>query len=359
MISMKHSHLARFSTIQNISFFGLLTLGTIAFVWLIQDFIMPIFWAVILAIVFNPLKNKWLIIFKNKTLTSFITIFTIIIILFVPLWIVGGLVIEESMNVYNKFSNESIEVSKTSLINKTTTVIGYLENYGIEQKIIKEKLTSFAQTTSQWFARQAVVFGQATFSAVINFFLMIYILFFLLRDGPAIGRKLFHILPLGDEREQGLFINFTLITRSIFKGTLVIAIIQGTIGGILFWIAGIDGALLWATVMTLLSIIPAIGPAIIWLPAGIVLLFTGAIWQGILILVGGLLIISLVDNILRPILIGRDVKIPDAIILISTLGGLTLFGITGFIIGPVIAGFFLSMWKIFEVDYRVELETQG
>ena len=359
MISMEHSHLTKFFTIQNVFFFGLLSLGTIAFIWLIQDFIMPIFWAIILAIVFNPLKNKLLIIFKNKTLTSLLTIFTIIIILFVPLWVIGGLVIEESMSVYNRFPNESIEASKTSLVNKTTTALGYLENYGIEKKIVKEKLTTFVQTTSKWFAQQAVIFGQATFSAIIGFFLMIYILFFLLRDGPIIGRTLFHILPLGDEREKGLFINFALITRSIFKGTLVIAIIQGTIGGILFWIAGIEGALLWATVMTLLSIIPAIGPAIIWLPAGIVLLFTGAVWQGVLILAGGVAIISLIDNILRPILVGRDVKIPDAIILISTLGGLTLFGITGFIIGPVIAGFFLSMWKIFEVDYREELEIQG
>jgi len=359
IILMEHSHLTRFLTVQNVLFFGLLSLGTIAFIWLIKDFIMPIFWAVVLAIVFNPLQNKYLTIFKNKTISSLATLLTIIIILFVPLWVVGGLVIEESLNVYSRFSSETIETSQTSLINKTVAVLGYFESYGIKQETIQNKLTSFVQSTSQWLARQALVFGQATFSVVVSFLLMMYILFFLLRDGPKIGKTIMHILPLGDEREQGLFINFARITRSIFKGTLVIAILQGTIGGVLFWIAGIDGALLWAVVMTLLSIIPAIGPALIWLPAGIVLLLTGAMWQGVLVLAGGVIIISVIDNILRPILVGRDVKIPDAIVLISTLGGLTMFGITGFIIGPVIAGFFLSIWKIFEVDYRDELEMRG
>jgi len=320
---------------------------------------MPIFWAVVLAIVFNPVKHRLLALFGNKTLASLLTLLLIIIILFIPLWVIGGLVVQESIDVYSRFSGASMSASQSSLINKTVFVLSRLEAYGIEEELIRSKLTSFTQTTSAWLARQAVVFGQATFSVVVSFLLMMYILFFLLRDGPKIGKTIFHVLPLGDEREAGLFINFVRITRSIFKGTLVIAILQGTVGGILFWIAGIDSVILWAVVMTLLSIIPAIGPALIWLPAGIVLLLTGALWQGVLILAGGFIVISLIDNILRPILVGRDVKIPDAIILISTLGGLTLFGITGFIIGPVIAGFFLSMWKIFEVDYREELETQG
>ncbi|MFC1733577.1 AI-2E family transporter [candidate division KSB1 bacterium] len=305
---MEHPHLTRFLTVQNILFFGLLAIGTIAFIWLIQDFIMPIFWAVVLAIVFNPLQNKFLSVLGNKTLSSILTLLTIVIVLFVPLWFVGGLVVQESLDVYDRFSNGSIEIPQTSLIDKTVAVLGNFEDYGIDQETVQDKLTSFTQTASQWLAQQAVSFGQATFSVVVSFFLMMYFLFFLLRDGRAIGRTIFHILPLGDEREHGLFINFSRITRSIFKGTLVIAVIQGTIGGILFWIAGIEGALLWAVIMTLLSVIPAIGPTIVWLPAGIIL------WQGVMILAGGVIIISLIDNILRPILVGREAKIPDAII---------------------------------------------
>lgn len=356
---MKGFQLDRFLKIQNLFFFGLLIGATVAFIWLINDFIMPLFWAVVLAIVFNPVQKKWLEVVKRKNIASFLTLLSILIIIFVPLWIVGGLVIEESFQFYNRISSVDVSSTQTSLLNETVAVLGYFERFGIEQEVIKGKLTSFAQTASQWLAKEAVRFGQATFGVIVSFLLMLYLLFFLLRDGPSIGKKIMLVLPLGDIREEALFKNFAVITRSIFKGTLVIAVIQGAIGGVLFWIAGIDSALLWAVIMMFLSIIPVIGPALIWLPAGIVLLLTGALWQGALVLAGGIIIISVIDNILRPILVGRDTKIPDAIVLISTLGGLTLFGITGFIIGPIIAGFFLSMWKIFEVDYQEELEITG
>lgn len=351
--------LREFSSVQNIFFFGLLIAGTGAFIWLINDFLMPIFWAVVLAIVFHPVREKWHGLLKRKTLASLCTLLTIAVIVFVPLWIIGGLVVDESLRVYEKISLADFSGSRISLVDKTIAAISTLESYGIEESDVREKLTAFAQTASSWLAEQAVVFGQATFSIIISFFLMAYILFFLLQDGPGIGGKIMQALPLGDEREKILFRNFALVTRSIFKGTLVIALIQGAIGGILFYIAGIESALLWAVVMAFLSVIPAVGPGIVWLPAGIVLLATGAYWQSAVVLLGGAIIISLIDNILRPILIRREVQMPDMIILVSTFGGIALFGITGFIIGPVIAGFFFSMWSIFEKDYRAKLETRG
>ncbi len=356
---MKYQRLTDFFTVQNSLFFGLLIFSTGIFIWLINDFLMPIFWAIVLAIVFHPVQQKWVSWIKNRSVASLLTILTIIVVIFVPLWFVGGLVVEESLSTYNRFADGSFENSRASLINQGAEQLARLEAYGIEEAEVKEKLASIAQTVSNWFARQAVLVGQATFGVVISFLLMLYLLFFMLRDGPRIARTIEHVLPLGDEREEALFSNFSKITRSIFKGTLVIALIQGTIGGILFFIVGIEAALLWGVVMVLLSIIPAIGPGIVWLPAGVILLLSGAIWEGVLILAGGSILISLIDNILRPILVGRDTKMPDAIVLLSTIGGLSLFGITGFIIGPVIAGFFLSMWKIFEVDYHTELEREG
>lgn len=354
-----HSQLHKFLTIQNIFFFALLLGGTVAFVWLIGDFLLPIFWAVILAIVFYPMYHKWISIVRYKGLASLCTILSVLIIVFVPLWVVGGLVVDESISVYNRFSGVSGEAAQTNLIERTTATLGYLEVFNINQQQVQEKLTTFVQKTTSWLAGQALILGQATFSIVVSFLVMLYLLFFLLRDGPAIGTRLKKIIPLGDEREQALFTTFVIMTRSIFKGTLLIALIQGAIGGVLFWIAGIEGAILWAVVMMLLSIIPAIGPGIIWFPAGVILIVTGSVWEGVMILSGGVVLISLIDNILRPLLVGRSTKIPDAIVLISTLGGLTLFGITGFIIGPIIAGFFLSLWKIFEVDYETELEIAG
>jgi predicted PurR-regulated permease PerM len=348
-----------FSRIQNTFFFGLLAIVTVVFVWLIKDFLMPVFWAIVLGIVFYPVHLKWLKILRYKSLASLVTLFTILIIVFVPLWIIGGLVVDESVRVYNQFSGFDIASSQTSLIERTAVVLGYIEPLNISESHIKEKLVVFAQATTSWLAGQAVVIGQATLSIVVSFFVMLYLLFFILKDGPSISARIKRVLPLGEDREQALITNVANITRSIFKGTLIIALIQGTIGGILFWIAGIEGALLWGVVMTLLSIIPAIGPGVVWFPAGIILLLTGSVWEGALILAGGIFLVSVIDNVLRPLLVGRGARIPDAIVLLATLGGLALFGIAGFIIGPIIAGLFLSLWRIFEVDYEKELEIIG
>jgi len=357
---MKDGHqISRLLTVQNILFFSLLAIATGAFIWLINDFLFPIFWAIVLAIVFHPVNRHLVRAFKSKIAASLLTILIIIAVIFIPLWIIGGLVVEQALETYNRYASADFGSSERSIVNQGIELLGSLEAYGIDQETIREKLASFAQTASQWIAGQAVAFGQATFSLIVSFFLMLYILFFLLRDGSSIGKGIMSVLPLGDRREQALFNNFVLVTRSIFKGTLVIAIIQGALGGVLFALAGIEGALLWGVVMTVLSVIPAVGPAIVWLPAGIILAATGAYVDAGIVLLGGGVLISLIDNVLRPILVRRDVKMPDMIILVSTLGGIALFGITGFIIGPVIAGFFFSMWQIFGDEYREALETQG
>ena len=161
------------------------------------------------------------------------------------------------------------------------------------------------------------------------------------------------------KREKRLFRKFASTTRATVKGTFLIALIQGALGGILFFAVGISAPFLWGSIMGVLSVIPAIGPGIIWLPAGIILLVSGSIWQGIFVLVAGGLVISLIDNALRPIFVGKDTEMPDFLILLSTFGGLSVFGITGFIIGPIIAAFFLSMWNMFEEEYKKDLSTRG
>jgi len=184
---------------------------------------------------------------------------------------------------------------------------------------------------------------------------MVYLLFFMFKDGKKLEEVMYHYLPLGDAHERLLVERFTATTRAVVKGTLAIAVLQGALGGIAFAIAGVSAPTLWGLAMTLMAIIPAIGPGIIWLPAGIILLLTGSIWQGIFILIVGALLVSVIDNFLRPLLIGRETKMPDAIILLSTLGGLATFGISGFIVGPIIAAFFLSLWTIFEKKFHREL----
>jgi predicted PurR-regulated permease PerM len=141
------------------------------------------------------------------------------------------------------------------------------------------------------------------------------------------------------------------------KGTLVVGFVQGLIGGIMFAAFGIGAPVLWGVVMALLSIIPAVGPAVVWLPAAIILIANGNVWQGVAMIVIGSLVIGLADNLLRPLLVGRDTRLPDYLILLSTLGGLTAFGISGVVIGPIIAAFFLSVWEMAEQEYADQDST--
>jgi predicted PurR-regulated permease PerM len=144
-----------------------------------------------------------------------------------------------------------------------------------------------------------------------------------------------------------LYSKFTTVIRATVKGNVAVAAIQGALGGLIFYFLGIQGALLWGFMMAFLSLIPAVGAGLIWIPVAVYFLFTGAVWQGAVLIAFGVFVIGLVDNLLRPVLVGRDTKMPDYVVLISTLGGLVLFGLNGFVIGPVIAALFMSAWDLF------------
>jgi predicted PurR-regulated permease PerM len=184
------------------------------------------------------------------------------------------------------------------------------------------------------------------------FFLMLYLLFFFMRDGEHLLEVIVRALPLGDDRERELFRKFAQVSRATVKGTLVIGFIQGALGGMMFAILGIQGAVFWGVVMSVLSLLPVVGTGLVWGPAALILIANGAWQKGAVLIVFGVLVIGLVDNLLRPILIGRDTKMPDYLVLLSTLGGLTVFGVSGFVIGPVIAALFLTVWTMFQQEQQ-------
>ena len=174
----------------------------------------------------------------------------------------------------------------------------------------------------------------------------LYLLFFLLKDGPYLVNLALEALPLSQHVKHHLFVKFAAVSRATVKGTVVVAVVQGALGGLAFYFTGIDGSLLWGALMAFLSIIPAVGSAIIWVPAVIYFFATGMLWKGIFLVVFFVVVIGLVDNILRPLLVGKDTKMPDYLILISTLGGMEIYGINGFVIGPLIAALFIACWNI-------------
>jgi predicted PurR-regulated permease PerM len=195
-------------------------------------------------------------------------------------------------------------------------------------------------------AGSAFIIGKGTFGFTISFGVMLYLLFFLLKDGAVIVHQALEALPLSRYVKHHLFAKFATVSRATVKGTVVVAVVQGVLGGIGFSIVGIDGSILWGALMAFLSLIPAVGSAIVWVPAAIFLFSTGQMWQGFFIVGFFVVIVGLVDNLLRPLLVGKDTKMPDYLILITTLGGMEIYGINGFVIGPLIAALFIACWNL-------------
>jgi predicted PurR-regulated permease PerM len=258
-------------------------------------------------------------------------------------------VVQEGAAVYDKL--ESGEINPGQYIEQIRTAFPSLQQtlsrFDIDIDSLKKNALNLGMSSGKFIAQNLLSVGQNTFMLVLNICLMLYLSFFLLRDGPQLLELLIRALPLGDARERLLFAKFGEVTRATIKGNLVIAVVQGSLGGIIFGILGIPGALLWGVVMAVLSLIPAVGPALIWLPVSLYLFAIDENTKAIILIGFGAGVIGLIDNILRPILVGRDTKIPDYIVLLSTLGGLGLFGVNGFIIGPLVAALFMAFWGIF------------
>lgn len=204
---------------------------------------------------------------------------------------------------------------------------------------------------------RAATLGTTNF--LFQLFLMLYAMFFFLVGGPAILDRILYLTPLSPEDEHRLLDRFVSVTRATIKGSLVIGVLQGGLAGLSFFVFGVPGAAFWGTMMAVLSIVPALGTALVWVPAVIWLLATGQIVAGVAIGLWCGLVVGTVDNFLRPRLVGRDTKLPDLLILISTFGGIVFFGAVGFVLGPIIAALFVTVWEIFAVAFGDMLPAVG
>lgn len=332
----------------HIFFLLLVLLVTMAFVGLISDFMMGIFWAVILTILFHNTFDTLKIRLNGKeNLAAVLTLLFIILIVIIPILLIGSSLVSESLFYYEKVSSGEIDLRGViddlrANIPKTEAM---LVNYGIDLDKARESLNELITNGSQLAASQALKFTQNFFNFFLQFAVMLYVLFFLLRDGAQLIEAIIRVLPIGDEKERALFRRFESVARATVKGSLLVAILQGFIGGILFWAVGIPAAMLWGVVMIFLSLLP-VGSTIVWLPAAIILFFQGEVGKAVAILIVGALVIGLADNILRPRLVGQDTKMPDYLILLATLGGISWFGLSGFVIGPIIAALFITVWQM-------------
>ena len=342
----------RSRTVQHAGFLFLLVIVTLAFGVLVANFVVPVFWAAVLSIVFRPVE-RWLAMqFGNKRPNSSaaLTLVIVVLVVFVPLGFVAVAVSREAVGLYERFTTGELAVSD-AMDRWVPALVRLGARLGITPDTVRSNVADAAAAIGQFVASGALAFGQNAIKAAGQFGLMLYVLFFFLRDGDQLLRQIARALPLGDAREKALFERFTAVTRATLKGTLVVGAVQGTLGGIFFAVLGLEGPVLWGAIMWACSLIPVIGPTVVWLPASIILLLSGSIAKGLTLLALGTFVIALADNLIRPILVGRETRMPDYVVLLSTLGGLMLFGLSGFVAGPAIAALFITTWDMFAREY--------
>ncbi len=332
-------------------FLILLVLLTLGVAWIAWPFASPLLWAALAAIMFQPLYQWFLARMgakPNRAAVATLGVITVAVLL--PALVVGSMVVEEAAGLVIAFQQGDINVAdwfahvlgalpeklRASL---TRSGLGDLAS-------IQARAQEFLTESAGLIARQAVAFGGGVFGFVLAFGVGLYALFFLLRDGCNIGAAVQRALPLQPAIAQDLAERFLAIVRATIKGSVVVGLVQGALGAITFWIVGVPSVMLLGVLMAIFSLLPALGPAIVWAPVAIYLLATGAIWQGVLVLISGVAVIGMADNVLRPILVGRDTGIPDWIILVTTLGGIAAMGLAGIVIGPLMAGLFLAAWSM-------------
>ncbi|PEQ14616.1 AI-2E family transporter [Novosphingobium sp. PC22D] len=332
-------------------FLAVVLIVTMLFGWLIAPFFGAILWSLVAAILFEPLTRRLSVRIGNHPNTAaLLMLLALLALIIVPAFLLGIALVNEAANLYLRLREGHLDVGqmisdvREALPTRLRVLIDQYGNTDVDT--LREMFGSGLATGLKEIASRALLFGQGALSLLATLGVMLYLTFFLLRDGQRMGDLIKAAVPLRPNLRDALIHHFVIVVRATMKGTVAVALAQGTIGGLIFWMLGIEGALLWGVFMGFFSLLPAIGSGIVWVPVAIYLFVTGSIQQSVILVLCGVFVISVVDNILRPILVGRDTRMPDFVVLIATLAGLQLFGLNGFIVGPVIAALFIAVWKM-------------
>lgn len=341
----------QFTLPQN-SFLLLLGLVTIAFVWILLPFSGAVFWGIVLAIVFAPV-HAWLLakLGQRPNIAALAALMLIVLMVILPVTLIAAALVDQALGLYAMVSAGQLDFDallKRVVAGLPAWAASLFDRYeSTIMSTVREKLSSGIAQASQLAASYAVNVGRNALNFLVSMTVMLYLLFFLFRDGRTIAARIKRAVPLSSHYKKPLFDKFVTVIRATVKGNVLVAMAQGALGGLIFWFLDVPGPVLWGVLMCFLSLLPAVGAAIIWGPVAAYFLFTGSVWQGVVLAAYGVMVIGLVDNLLRPFLVGKDTKLPDYLVLLSTIGGMALFGLNGFVIGPVIAALFIAAWSLF------------
>ncbi|MFN4039586.1 MAG: AI-2E family transporter [Erythrobacter sp.] len=360
---MSEHHQHRIGDLQQASFLLILAVVSLMMVVIAWPFATPLLWSALAAIIFQPLFQRVLKqVGGRSNLAASLTLLVIFCAVLAPAFYLGTLVVEEAVAIVTNLQQNPIDLAAQyqnlydmlpGAVQKAIDDSGWT-NLAVAQA----RLQDFLKESAGLIASNAVSIGGGALSFILSFVLGLYVVFFLLRDGERIGQIILNTAPIERKIADLLAQRFLGIVRATIKGTGVVGLIQGTMGGLMLAFVGVPSALLLGVLMVILAIIPVVGTFFVWGPAAVWLLATGQVWQGLFVLIFGFVVISSIDNVLRPILVGRETGIPDWIILITTLGGISLAGFSGIVIGPLVGGLFLACWSILR-EQREEEEREG
>jgi predicted PurR-regulated permease PerM len=344
--------------LENRALMLLLVTVTLALGWILLPFYGAILWGAIIALLFAPMYRRLLLLLKQRrTAAALLTLLFVLLIVILPLVLITASLANEAALVYQRLQSGEMNLGlyfQGVYDALPAGVAALLERFGMgDFDTLQRRLVAVLAQGSQFIATQAFSLGQITFSFVVSLFITLYLAFFLIRDGDDVAHEVRRALPLRPEHKQDLLNKFTTVIRATVKGNLLVAAVQGALGGLAFWFLDVNGAWLWAVLMAFLSLLPAVGAGLVWMPVAIYFYLTGALWQGTALIIYGVLVIGLVDNLLRPILVGKDTRMPDYVVMITTIGGMSVFGINGFVLGPSIAAMFIAVWYIYTTS-RIE-----
>ncbi|MCV0383184.1 MAG: AI-2E family transporter [Erythrobacter sp.] len=327
-----------------------LALFTIGLAWIAWPFASAILWAALAAIIFQPLFLRFERHLGGGNRAAIVTLLVVTVLVVVPAIWIGNIVIEQGTRIY--FALQSQQIDPAASFDRVHDALPLswqrmIDNAGYgDFGTLQQRVSQFTEQALVLVGRQALALGGSAFAFVLSLGVGLYVLYFLLRDGQRIAPAIRDSLPLEPAVAQQLADRFAVVVRATIKGSVVVGLAQGALGAITFWIVGMPAAVLFGVLMAIFSLLPALGPAIVWIPVAIYLAVIGGWWQAAVVVASGVGVIGLVDNLLRPILVGRDTGIPDWLVLVTTLGGIATLGLSGIVVGPLLAGLFLTGWAV-------------
>lgn len=339
---------------------ALAVLISFIFYLMVKGFLIAVFFAAVIGGLAHPLFVKFERWFRGRRrVASVATVLFVFLVIIVPLIGLVGVITAEALQVSERVRPwVAQQMTNPDKLDELLQSIPFVDRLAPYKDQVQAKVGEIAGRAGTFMVGALAATGRGTAVFLFQLFVMLYAMFFFLLDGTRLLDKILYYIPLASVDENRMVSRFLSVSRATLKGTLVIGVVQGVLGGLSFWVVGIDGAVFWATIMAVLSIIPGIGTGLVWVPAVIYLFAAGSPGAAIGLTVWNAAVVGSVDNVLRPWLVGKDTQMPDLLILLGTMGGIVLFGASGIVIGPVIAALFVTVWEIYAESFKEVLPAR-